>query len=771
MKKLLLALFALPAMVFAQGTTINFDDPAKWTMSGTNTSYGSHTYVDGIFTMVGTNIYREYETTLQHSEPRTTSGIHAIRLRDQATNVKFTIATGGISDFSFQVRRWDNSPAINYNVYYSIDGGVTTHQLDLIDDDFVNNESAFVNYSGTINSVANNIVITVERVSGERLIIDDFSWSAAAPATSCTISTANLTGVTCDNNGTPTVTNDDNIKFTLNPTAVLGATTYNVTVPAGYTVSPTSASYGAATEFTLSGAGNGAVVVTITDADDQDCTVDVTVEDPGICSSATPVLTTSVNTLALANYTLPFAATQGQFTFTGLTLAGDVTVAVTGNFEISKDNVTFANTLTYPLGSETAMTDSVVYVRSTATAAGVNAGTITVSSSNATDATVAVSTTVDAYAAKSFADAKTLTEGGTPVNINQKVIITGTTNCTNFYNNTRYNFYLLDENQEGIYIYRNPSFAYYTFNSGDSLRIYGKVAFFNGLTQIVPDSITLVGAATFTDFTPVVLDGPMVEAHESNYMIIEDVAFATPQTNWPTNGNVTVVKGGIEYEVRIVSANPLSGTAAPTTPTFSMVGYVSQYATVAPYTTGYQFFPCGNEGIIEGEVVPCANPATGEVTYDATTGIITATDVDASYSYQWIACGPDAPEFPEIMFQTAQTFQVTSSGSYAVRVANSNPGCSLVESECLEIEVDDSAVDNVLAASTMVYPNPFNTSLTIVSEKAVSYTVVDVQGKTIATTQSINGKVSVNTESWLQGVYFIQLVGANAETHTVKVIK
>ena len=778
MKKLLLALFALPAMVFAQGgTSVNFDTASEWIQGGTTAfgSYGNHGYAITNFQMEGTSVIRE--TAANQDGHPAFLGTYAIRVKNEANaKVIFTIPQSGVSNFSFKVRRWDGNPLVVANVSYSVDGGATYTTLSQqITDAWLDASSVFKTYNGVINSTAANIKIKVDWVSGERFMIDDFYWEPGTVPTECTITSAPLTGLTCDDNGTPTIENDDNIKFTLTPTAVLGAATYNVTVPAGYTIVPTSASYGTATEFTLSrdggAAGQGNVVVTLTDADSVDCSVNVTVEDLGICSSANAVLSTSVTTLAIGNYTLPFASPVANFTFSGLTLSGDVTVTANGNYVISKDNQNFAASLTYALGEATAMTDSIVYVRSTATAAGVNEGTIVVSTNNATDKTVTVSTTVSEYVPMTFAQVQTNGSDNKPVNLNTKVAVRGTTACQNFYSSSRYNFYIFNENQESIYIFKNPSLPYYTFSAGDSLVIYGSVGFYNGLTQIIVDSITNLGQALFTDFVPTPLTGEMTEAVDSKFMILEDVAFTTPTATWPTNGNVTVAKDGIEYIVRVVTASDLSGQATPTTPTFSIIGFVQQYTSTAPYLDGYQFYPCSAASIIPGEFVECPNPATGAVTVDPETKTITATDEDASYTYQWAACGPNAPQFPDIMFATGRSFTPTISGSYLVKVMNSNVGCSTVESECIEVTISGVGVNNVLATTTAVYPNPFNTSLTIVSEKAVSFNVLDVQGKTVSTSQEINGSASINTESWLQGVYFIQLVGANAETHTVKVIK
>lgn len=101
----------------------------------------------------------------------------------------------------------------------------------------------------------------------------------------CDIAGAGLTNINCNNNGTPSNPNDDFITFNLNPTGVDLATTYSVSVDMG-TISPMSAAYGAPTAFQLQNgsAGDGDVVVTITDDDDPSCTFMVTVNDPGSCS-------------------------------------------------------------------------------------------------------------------------------------------------------------------------------------------------------------------------------------------------------------------------------------------------------------------------------------------------------------------------------------------------------------------------------------------------------------------------------------------------------
>jgi hypothetical protein len=102
----------------------------------------------------------------------------------------------------------------------------------------------------------------------------------------CNITNANLSNIACNDNGTNTDASDDFITFDLDPSGSDLGTSYNVSVSSG-TINPTTASYGSTTAFTLQNgsAGNGDVTVTLTDATDNTCTLNVLVTDPGSCNS------------------------------------------------------------------------------------------------------------------------------------------------------------------------------------------------------------------------------------------------------------------------------------------------------------------------------------------------------------------------------------------------------------------------------------------------------------------------------------------------------
>ncbi len=160
-------------------TTINFDNTANWTAgSGSLSSYQSdHTYTEGLF-----SASTDFDALRQNSALQDgfagANGTFAWRLRNSGTGAwTATIASGGVSSFSVGIRRWDNSPNPNYTLDYSIDGGITWSNVATVNNTTLANSSAYTTFNGTLNKANANILIRVNRVSGERIMIDDFVWT------------------------------------------------------------------------------------------------------------------------------------------------------------------------------------------------------------------------------------------------------------------------------------------------------------------------------------------------------------------------------------------------------------------------------------------------------------------------------------------------------------------------------------------------------------------------------------------------------------------
>ncbi|RMF28239.1 MAG: hypothetical protein D6765_06320, partial [Bacteroidetes bacterium] len=115
---------------------------------------------------------------------------------------------------------------------------------------------------------------------------DDLSLDAGFVPQPCTLEAAGLADVQCNDGGTPTDPADDFITFRLNPSGVNLGSGYAVEVSAG-SLSPVGASYGQAVDFALQAgsAGAGPVQLTLRDSTDAGCTLTLTLNDPGACST------------------------------------------------------------------------------------------------------------------------------------------------------------------------------------------------------------------------------------------------------------------------------------------------------------------------------------------------------------------------------------------------------------------------------------------------------------------------------------------------------
>ena len=183
MKKIFLvcsAIFLLSGMIWGQ-TTINFDDADIWTAAeGTQLgSYSSgHSYTDGVFSATGGPALRETNGT-QDDYPKV-QGTYAWRLKNDLTvNWVITISSGGVSNFSIDIRRWDPSPSPNFNLDYSVDGGTIWTTVTTINNEALDGSSAWKTFNGIINSSNNNIKIRLKaNGTTERIMVDNFVWNS-----------------------------------------------------------------------------------------------------------------------------------------------------------------------------------------------------------------------------------------------------------------------------------------------------------------------------------------------------------------------------------------------------------------------------------------------------------------------------------------------------------------------------------------------------------------------------------------------------------------
>ncbi|GAB4427688.1 MAG: hypothetical protein OHK0039_46070 [Bacteroidia bacterium] len=201
----------------------------------------------------------------------------------------------------------------------------------------------------------------------------------------------------------------------------------------------------------------------------------------------------------------------------------------------------------------------------------------------------------------------------------------------------------------GIGVFSSQNFGY-TVLEGDSLRIFGTLNQFNGLTQIAPDSLLLASQGNAL-VAPLVVDS-LGEYTESELIRINGVFLSTP-SQWPAAGasaNVTISNGTTTFTLRIDSDTDVDGSPAPTG-FFDVIGLGGQFDSSVPYTSGYQILPRSLADIIDlpdpgFSFVPASlsvDESAGTVSFDVVLGsaVLDTVSVDVMLGTGTATAGAD----------------------------------------------------------------------------------------------------------------------------------
>lgn len=253
--------------------------------------------------------------------------------------------------------------------------------------------------------------------------------------------------------------------------------------------------------------------------------------------------------------------------------------------------------------------------------------------------------------------------------------LSGIVQCIDFDGNAGYSFFLSNSNGEGINVFSFTDVGTYTMpTAGDSILVKGDLGQFNGLTQIVPDSITVETTGNAT-LSPVVVTA-LSEATESKYVTLENVHIVDTSA-WTNSGsgfNVLVTDGGSDTAlVRIDADGNIYGTPVPAG-TFNVSGFGGQFDNSNPFDDGYQLLPCSLNDIVpvttsintvnELVVGVYPNPANRVVTVSSTTslGSVIVLNTVGQVVYNNTTTN-------NIMRLDVSSFV---NGNYIIRVANAN---------------------------------------------------------------------------------------------------
>jgi len=185
-----------------------------------------------------------------------------------------------------------------------------------------------------------------------------------------------------------------------------------------------------------------------------------------------------------------------------------------------------------------------------------------------------------------------------------------------------YSFHLQDATG-GIVVYRSADLSNYTSPlRGDSLEVFGVLGQYNGLLQMVPDTINLKAQNRPLPIPLVVTS--LTEANEGKIVRMNGLTVTTWPSTWTGTGqNIALSDGTNSIALRVV---PLSGVwnRPQPTGTINVIGGLQQFDNSLPYTSGYQIFPRDTNDIIP---VVAVNPTIRFVGSSATKleGTVTQT--------------------------------------------------------------------------------------------------------------------------------------------------
>lgn len=186
---------------------------------------------------------------------------------------------------------------------------------------------------------------------------------------------------------------------------------------------------------------------------------------------------------------------------------------------------------------------------------------------------------------------------GRPDSLGRKVEVQGTVYGVNIRGTMGLQFTIIDGSGDGIGIFSSTKTYGYTVTEGDSVTVRGTVDVFNGLTQILADTVIRV-AQNRTLRAPSVVTA-LTETTESQLVRINGLMLSTPSqwTNAGTGFNVDASNGTTTFQIRIDADVNLFGQPAPTGK-FDLIGIGGQFDNATPYDAGYQIIPRSRQDLI-----------------------------------------------------------------------------------------------------------------------------------------------------------------------------
>ncbi len=199
------------------------------------------------------------------------------------------------------------------------------------------------------------------------------------------------------------------------------------------------------------------------------------------------------------------------------------------------------------------------------------------------------------FPSRSIAEVTGVNAAGVNDSVGIDLTLQGTVYGVNLRGTNGLQFTLIDDNNQGIAVFSQSASFNYTVQEGDEISVTGFIGQFNGLTQLLPASITIVSTNH-----PLVSPSVTVNANESNessLIRINNLTLVDP-AEWDTVGQaagftvraIAAANPNDTVYIRVDNNTNLYAQPLPPTP-FNLTGIGGQFDSSNPYTSGYQISP------------------------------------------------------------------------------------------------------------------------------------------------------------------------------------
>lgn len=331
---------------------------------------------------------------------------------------------------------------------------------------------------------------------------------------------------------------------------------------------------------------------------------------------------------------------------------------------------------------------------------------------------------------------------------------------------------------------------------GDSVKVYGKVGEFNGLTQVNMDSIILISKGNALKRPRVITS--LNESTESDLVVFKNAEILDTLANSGSGTTLRISNGVDSMDLRIDADVSLFGQ--PITGRFDVIGLGGQFDASNPKNSGYQLLPRSINDIIpivvivptvsidsalyhtkEGAGTVTVKVSLSSAATEAGSVTFALTGGSAIFNSDFTFGNPGTLNFAVGATEATVTFTITDDNvvenNETINFSISDAvKCTLgsITSSSIQIRDNDKlGLNNDKLVNFNVYPNPADQQVNINANEAIqAINIVNMIGQTVVSLESLNTlKQTIDISTLSPGVYNIVLITENGSASKRIVIK